>query len=157
MPTAHLICGYIGSGKTTFARQLETDTGARRFTHDEWMVKRYGNNPPADRFQQYYDEVSADIWNDALALLTQGQDIILDFGFWKRADRDNARARLLSCDVKFYVVVCDLDIAWNRVQERNKNTGSEYLLIERNTFETLLQQVEPIGPDEDVILVDSTA
>ncbi len=157
MPTAHLICGYIGSGKTTFARQLETDTGARRFTHDEWMVKRYGNNPPADRFQQYYDEVSADIWNGALALLTQGQDIILDFGFWKRADRDNARARLLSCDVKFYVVVCDLDIAWNRVQERNKNAGSEYLLIERNTFETLLQQVEPIGPDEDVILVDSTA
>lgn len=157
MPTAHLICGYIGSGKTTFARQLETDTGARRFTHDEWMVKRYGSNPPADRFQQYYDEVSADIWNDALALLTQGQDIILDFGFWKRADRDDARARLLSYDVKFYVVVCDLDTAWDRVQERNKNTGSEYLLIERNTFETLLQQVEPIGQDEQVILVDSTA
>jgi len=157
MPTAHLICGYIGSGKTTFARQLEADTGARRFTHDEWMVRRYGANPPADRFQQYYQEVSEDIWREALALLAGGQDIILDFGFWKRADRDAARERLSSYDVKFYVVVCDLETSWSRVQERNRNLGSEYLLIERNTFEILLKQVDPIGQDEDVILVDSTA
>jgi|JI10StandDraft_1071094.scaffolds.fasta_scaffold17325_3 predicted kinase len=157
MPTAHLICGYIGSGKTTFARQLEADTGARRFTHDEWMVKRYGVNPPADRFEQYYDEVSADIWQAALERLAQGQDVILDFGFWKRSSRDDARARLSSYDVKFYVVVCDLETAWSRVQERNHNLGSEYLLIEKNTFEKRLLQVDPIGQDENIILVDSTA
>lgn len=157
MPTAHLICGYIGSGKTTFARQLEADTGARRFTHDEWMVKRYGVNPPSDRFEQYYDEVSADIWQAALERLAQGQDIILDFGFWKRADRDAARERLSSYDVKFYVVVCDLETSWSRVQERNKNLGSEYLLIEKNTFEKRLLQVDSFGTDEDFIIVQSGA
>ena len=157
MPTAHLICGYIGSGKTTFALQLEADTGATRFTHDEWMVKRYGVNPPADRFRQYYEDVSTDIWEEALASLARGQDIILDFGFWKRADRDEARVRLSAYDVRLYVVACDLETAWLRVQERNNKLGSEHLLIERNTFETLLQQVDPIGQDEEVILVDSTA
>jgi len=27
-PTAHLPCGFIGSGKTTFARKVEDKTGA---------------------------------------------------------------------------------------------------------------------------------
>ena len=27
-PTAHLICGFIGAGKTTFAKNLEKETGA---------------------------------------------------------------------------------------------------------------------------------
>jgi predicted kinase len=31
MPTAHLIHGYLGAGKTTFARQLERDIPAIRF------------------------------------------------------------------------------------------------------------------------------
>jgi len=39
MPTAHLIHGYLGAGKTTFARQLERNIPAIRFSHDEWMVR----------------------------------------------------------------------------------------------------------------------
>lgn len=157
MPTAHLLCGYIGSGKTTFARQLENDTGAARFTHDEWVVERYGHNPPADKFKEYSDHVSSLIWTDALAALSEGRDIVLDFGFWKRAERDEARQKLAAYDVKLYCVVCDLDTAWARVETRNKNLGSNYLLIERHTFEALLQQVEPLGADEDIIIVDSAA
>ena len=37
-PLAHIIIGFIGSGKTTFARRLERETGAIRFTKDKWMV-----------------------------------------------------------------------------------------------------------------------
>lgn len=39
MATAHLIHGYIGAGKTTFARRLETELPAVRFTHDEGMAR----------------------------------------------------------------------------------------------------------------------
>lgn len=38
-PTLHLIHGYLGAGKTTFARKLEIDTKALRFTLDEWIVQ----------------------------------------------------------------------------------------------------------------------
>lgn len=31
-PTAHLIIGFIGAGKTTFARKLEKEIGVVRFT-----------------------------------------------------------------------------------------------------------------------------
>jgi hypothetical protein len=50
MPSAHLIYGYLGAGKTTFARQLERDIPAIRFSHDEWMVRLYGDDPPIEQF-----------------------------------------------------------------------------------------------------------
>jgi adenylate kinase family enzyme len=34
-PVAHIIVGFIGAGKTTFARKLEKETGVMRFTKDE--------------------------------------------------------------------------------------------------------------------------
>jgi hypothetical protein len=34
-PVAHIVIRFIGSGKTTFARKLEKETGAVRFTKDE--------------------------------------------------------------------------------------------------------------------------
>jgi predicted kinase len=39
MPTAHLIHGFLGVGKTTLARQLEQKIPAIRFSHDEWMTR----------------------------------------------------------------------------------------------------------------------
>ena len=49
MPTVHMIHGYLGAGKTTLARRLEREAPAIRFTHDEWMARLYGIDPPAER------------------------------------------------------------------------------------------------------------
>lgn len=152
MPTAHLICGYIGSGKTAFARQLEEDRGAVRFTHDEWMVERYGHNPPADKFAEYSAHITKMIWEDALLALSLGRDVILDFGFWQRVDRDEARRKIAGYDCQMYLVVCDEETAWARVEARNKNLGDTYLLITRATFDALKSKVEPFGDDEDFII-----
>src|SRR2546421_108333 len=54
MATVHLIHGFLGSGKTTFARQLEESLPAIRFTHDEWMSRIYGEDPPVERFAEYF-------------------------------------------------------------------------------------------------------
>ena len=45
MATAHLIHGFLGAGKTTFARELEQNIPAIRFSHDEWMTRLYGDDP----------------------------------------------------------------------------------------------------------------
>jgi predicted kinase len=50
MPTVHMIHGYLGAGKTTFARRLEQELPAIRFTHDEWMARLYGIDPPVEHF-----------------------------------------------------------------------------------------------------------
>jgi len=37
-PIVYVICGFIGAGKTTFAKKLEEKTGAVRITKDEWSI-----------------------------------------------------------------------------------------------------------------------
>lgn len=155
MPTAHLICGYIASGKTTFARQLEQDRGAVRFSLDEWLVQHYGTYPPAEQLAAVTREVVPMIWQDAQLALSLGRDVVLDLGFWKRADRDAARTLLSFFDVQFYLVVCDEDIAWARVEKRQQSPSSSYGVITRQTFDALKSEVERLGEDEDFIIVSS--
>ena len=50
MSTAHLIHGYIGAGKTTLARTLERELPAIRFTPDEEVARRYGENERSFRY-----------------------------------------------------------------------------------------------------------
>jgi predicted kinase len=92
MATAHLIHGYLGAGKTTFSRRLESETSAIRFTHDEWMQRLYSDDPE-QLFAEYAERVFSvmeDQWRRCLAV---NLDVILDFGFWSRAEREIVPAR----------------------------------------------------------------
>ena len=91
MAIAHLIHGFIGAGKTTYARQLEQQIPALRFSIDDWMIALYGKNPPAAQFETYHSKTACLIWDVAARTLELGQDVILDFGFWSRKSRDDAR------------------------------------------------------------------
>ena len=73
-PLAYIIIGFIGSGKTTFARKLEKETGAIRFTKDEWMVRVFGNTPPKDKFEEYENRMASLATDMALKCLKAGCD-----------------------------------------------------------------------------------
>jgi predicted kinase len=152
MATAHLIHGYLGVGKTTFARRLENDLPAIRFSHDEWVTRLYGNDPPADEFpelcRRVYEQIDK-LWPRCLEL---GLDVVLDFGFWPRRQRDETRATALAvgAGTRLYRLTCTEDEAWRRVQKRNLNLDGS-LFINRNTFEVLKSRFEPLGDDEERI------
>ena len=149
MPTAHLIHGYLGAGKTTFARQLERDIPAIRFSHDEWMVRLYGNNPPVEQFADFCSRIDEQVEEVWLRCLELGVDVVLDFGFWRRQERDETRAKIsaIGAQAHLYRVGCPEDEAWQRIEERNANLQGS-LLIVRNTFEVLKERFEPLAPDE---------
>jgi hypothetical protein len=52
MATAHLLFGFLGSGKTTLAKELEERHRAMRFTPDEWMARLFGEDPPVAIFKE---------------------------------------------------------------------------------------------------------
>ena len=95
MTTAHLIHGFIGSGKTTFAKALaESESSCIRFTHDEWTHRLYGVSPPPEKFDELFQRIDTLIWDTALELLSKGCPVILDSGFWTTASRTTAREQL---------------------------------------------------------------
>jgi predicted kinase len=150
MATAHLVHGFLGVGKTTFAKQLERELPAVRFTHDEWMVRFYGSDPPAELFPGYAQNVTEQIgllWTRCLML---GVDVVLDLGFWTRRERDEARttARALGAGILLYRVSCHEDVARRRLATRNRNLDGD-LLITETTYDILREQFEALGSDEE--------
>ena len=157
MATAHLIYGYLGSGKTTFAKKLENEIAALRFSPDEWMFQLFGSNPPAEHFAEYHQKIDGLItryWIDALRL---GLDVILDFGFWSRESRDKTRALVAANGAchRLYFLDCPESIQRERCRIRNHDLQGS-LVIDDNTFEIFKARFESVGLDEVFEVIQTT-
>ncbi len=158
MATAYLIHGFLGVGKTTLARRLEQMLPAIRFSHDEWMTRLYGEDPPVEQFPDFYRRVSEqleEVWPRCLEL---GVDVVLDFGCWTRWERDALRAKIaaVGAEARLYRVTCSEEELWRRIEKRNTDLqGSLY--IARSTFEILNHSFEPLGSDEERIEIPRVA
>jgi predicted kinase len=154
MPTIHLIHGFVGAGKTTFARRLEQELPAIRFSHDEWMTRLYGDDPPVDQFPELHERVSKLIGNYWMRGVELGLDVVLDLGFWSRHQRNEIRATAvaLGAGAQLYRLECPEAEAWRRIEQRNLDLDGS-LLIVRNTFDMLKERFEPLGDDEPRIEV----
>jgi hypothetical protein len=61
---------------------------AIRFSHDEWMARLYGDDPPVEHFPEFFRRVSdqiEDVWPRYLELASMWCS---DLGFWTRQQRD---------------------------------------------------------------------
>lgn len=152
----YLLHGFIASGKSTFAKKLESETGAIRFSPDEWMALLYGENPPVELFDEYYQRIMTLIEKLWKAAVVAGCNVILDFGFWKLADRDKMRTCLeeLAAPYTFYNIICDREIALERCRKRNKDLNGS-LLIDDNAFEIFESRFEPMTAAESSVAVRS--
>ena len=152
MVTLHLLCGFIGAGKTTFGKSLERDHSAILFSHDEWMVRLYGRNPFTQHFQEYFHRVDDLIWQMAARFLALGHDVVLDHGFWTRADRDLARrkAQEIGVKAKLYFLHCSEEVMRARVLTRTEKS-QDSLYIDEQAFEKLGKRFET--PMEDEVYV----
>ncbi len=127
MTTLHLVCGLPGSGKSTLARALERELPALRLTPDEWMARIVGDG---------FDEtkraaVKAAQWDIAARALALGVDVVLENGFWTRADRDDYRdrARALGADVRLHYLDVPLEQLVRRLEARNAALPPDTFLI----------------------------
>lgn len=152
MATIHLMVGFMGVGKTTVAKELAKKLPAVRLTHDEIMLARYGRNP--DDFQTKYKIVDNEIRVQTAEYIRQGKDVILDYGFWTHAKREEYYnwAKTLTNHVIFHVVECDMETAKQRVMERSSN-DNQSLQIDGHAFDTLAKQYEPWDYTDDYPVV----
>ncbi len=146
--TVHLIHGYLCTGKTQFAKELEKRTGAIRLALDEWVIAASGENEHLD--DQIYERVLGlvtDLWP---RIAERGVDVVLDFGFWRRAERDEARAQAarVGAATILHSVRCPDDVARERCRRRNERLEQGQYRIDDNAFTMLRSKFEPLDPDE---------
>lgn len=95
-----LVCGLPGSGKTTLSRKLAQEIPAIRFCPDEWM-QDFGISLWDGEFR---DNLEGRFWKLGKELLSLGQSVILEYGFWAKAERDDKfeSARALGVGVELH-------------------------------------------------------
>ncbi|MBI5354485.1 MAG: AAA family ATPase [Chloroflexi bacterium] len=93
MSTLHLMVGLPCAGKTTLARQLEHEYSALRLTPDEWHTQLFGHDVEETDHDARHALIESMLWDIAARVLVLGVNVILDFGFWARSEREDYRAR----------------------------------------------------------------
>lgn len=89
-PRVVLLCGVAGSGKTTYAKQLEAQGYVRLSIDEEVWARfgRYGIDYDPAKYPQLSATAEEALRASLLTLVEQGRDVVVDFSFWQRATRD---------------------------------------------------------------------
>jgi predicted kinase len=150
MPTLYLMVGLPGAGKTTLAKQLEQELGALRLSPDEWIAPLYGR----DLTDAYLDRTRSPIesvqWQVAERALTLGLDVILDFGFWSRQERDDYRDRAAALGARSEIRFVDVPLPEleKRLAARNADLPENCFVVTDASLHLWASWFEPPTPDE---------
>lgn len=149
----YLLCGKTGSGKTTYARQLEQQ-GAIRFSLDEWMIRFYGHDMARELFDERVRLCEEMIFDLTEALVRRRVDVVIDHGFWKRETRDRARRRLADTGARIELIYFQIPdcVLRERLRGRNAALPAETFAITEEMFELFSSSFEPPGESEHPIL-----
>ena len=136
MATLHLMVGLPCSGKTTLARKLEDELPALRLTLDEWHIHLFGQDAEEPEHDARHSLIEAILWNVASRALELGTNVILDYGFWAREEREDYRLRAKQLGVSSEVHYQDVpeDELLKRLEKRNSRPSQESFLISQEAM-----------------------
>lgn len=150
MATLFLMVGLPCSGKTTLAKELERERHALRLTPDEWIVKLFGPNLTPPALEWCRDPVETLQWGVAERALSLGINVILDFGFWSRSERDQFRARAaaLGANVEVHFLDTSQQVLSERLAARNADLPSYTFPVTEAQMDLWWELFEPPTSDE---------
>lgn len=150
MALLHLMVGLPCAGKTTYAKKLEKETNSLRLTPDEWHIRLFGSDVSHSDHDLRHDTIEDLLWNVAASVLGHGVDVILDFGFWKRIERDDyrERAKIVGAETKIHFFDVPEDVLMRRLDIRNDIGNSLAAKIPPETMREWLHHLEPPTEEE---------
>ena len=131
MAKVYLICGKICTGKSTYAEQLRVQNNAVVLSTDEITLALFGQHC-GDKHDDYVERTQNYLFYKSLELVEVEINVILDWGFWMKEERDYARefynSRNIECEFHYINIS---DETWKaRLNKRN----SAILAKETNAY-----------------------
>lgn len=120
MAKVFMICGKICSGKSTYAQQLRVKNHAALLSVDEITLALFGQYC-GEKHDDYVERTQNYLFDKSLELISVGINVVLDWGFWMKEERDFARefykSREIACEFHYIDIS---DETWNaRLNKRN--------------------------------------
>ena len=154
MPKVMMMCGKLCSGKTTYAKNLRKVGKAVILSIDEIMLALFDQDD-GEKHDDYVAGINGYLYRKSLELIDSGIDVILDWGFWTKEERDYARSFYGSNGVvnEFHFIDIE-DSEWRRrIEKRNQdvlsNNSSAYYVDEGllEKFDAIFERPDPSEMD----------
>jgi len=158
-PILHLISGLPCAGKTTYAERLKAERDAAHLVLDRWLITAFGHYPVdtvgyAEHVRRVY-ACRELIWSVAAEFLRRGADVILDDGFFLRADRRRhiELAHGIGAGAVIHYLDTAPDVLRARLAARNRTPGEYHFAITPEALEGFLGFYETPAADEGAQLI----
>ena len=143
-PSLYLLCGLPGSGKSFWAKQYENENTIR-ISHDEEFFAKFGKEDTGKKHDEYSKILESELFERIKKLLEENKDVILDYGFWEKADRDFYKIRFENiANVKIIYFDIPKEKRYERVSSRDKRDNHDLNIEALQIFEEKFE-----APDED--------
>lgn len=150
----HLMCGLVAAGKTTLARQLAVDLPAVCLSRDEWMLRLYGGRYDDPVYVERLGPCTDLLWDVAMDIVRAGSKVVLDWNFWSRTRRAEARTRAdaVGADVVLHWLDVPLEEVARRARARNMNRPPDAHEIDEAEVRRFASIFEPPSSDEPIAI-----
>jgi predicted kinase len=142
--------GLPCSGKTTLAKKMESECSALRLTTDEWHVDLFGQDAEEPEHDARHTLIETQLWKIASRALVLGINVILDFGFWAREEREDyrLRARQLGASSEVHFLNVTEDELMRRLAVRNSQDSQGSFYIPEKSMKPWIAFFQIPTPDE---------
>ena len=143
MARVYLICGVICSGKTTLAHALAERERAVILSCDE--ITRALGDDLGDRHDAIALRVQEYLKRKTVEFIRVSVNVILDWGFWREADRAEMSEYLLENGIEFewhYTQVSPKELRRN-IERRNASLGPSDYYVDDGLMAKCLAAFEP--------------
>lgn len=153
-----MLCGKLCSGKSTYSALLRDELGAVALSVDELMIALLGRET-GEMHDEYVRRAKGYLFGKAAEIALAGTDVVLDQGFWSRAERRQAReffaSRGVDCELHFLRVS---DEEWaRRIDKRNSEVAagrSDAYYVDEGLREKFISLFEEPDADESDVTIE---
>lgn len=161
-PSLIVVCGLMGSGKTTLATALADVLGSDVLSTDTIRRELLGASPSPSAFNEghYAQQLRQQVYDEMLrragTLLKQGVSLVLDGAFLTAAQRRAAVELAETCGAASLLVhcVCPAAVALERIERRS--AGASLSEARPELYSSQQSALEPLNEGK-VIEVDTTS